>query len=282
MSRSRWPSPLRGQEEERHGSQGRPTPPRGGIAGASRRPGRRGESQWQCDPRRKSRFGRAPARNDRRATSTDGYGSHSAACCDGSVVWVNQYAVPPSEPGGTRHFDLGSALAERGWNVVIVASDLSLVSRSYSRRRGAWDLHAFEVTEGAVRFRFLWASPYRRNDWRRLASMLSFGTVTALDLAVRRSLGRSVLIGSSPHLFAAFSNTTKSRPHCGTSRPSRESTPPAAPSRSREPTALTANPPTTASSPPTIEQPHGAGRARTFIPANSVRGCLIVGFGQSP
>ena len=121
-----------------------------------------------------------------------------------SVVWVNQYAVPPSEPGGTRHFDLGSALAERGWDVVIIASDLSLVSRSYSRRRGAWDLRPLESIEDALRFRFLWASPYRRNDWRRLASMLSFGAVTAVDLAVRRSLGSSVLIGSSPHLFAAF------------------------------------------------------------------------------
>jgi glycosyltransferase involved in cell wall biosynthesis len=119
-------------------------------------------------------------------------------------VWVNQYAVPPSEPGGTRHFDLGSALGERGWDVVIVASDLSLVSRSYSRRRGPWDLRALEATEETVRFRFLWASPYRRNDWRRLASMLSFGAMAAVSVSVRRSLGRSVLIGSSPHLFAAF------------------------------------------------------------------------------
>jgi glycosyltransferase involved in cell wall biosynthesis len=119
-------------------------------------------------------------------------------------VWVNQYAVPPSEPGGTRHYELAAALLERGWDAELVVSDLSLVSRTYARRRGARDLRAIRVVEGGVAFRFLWASPYRQNDWRRLLSMVTFGTAVTVDLVARPSLRRSVLVGSSPHLFAAL------------------------------------------------------------------------------
>ena len=121
-----------------------------------------------------------------------------------AIVWVNQYAVPPSEPGGTRHFDLASALIERGWDVELVVGDLGLESRAYARRRRTWDVRAIRATEGNVPFRFLWASPYRRNDWRRLASMLTFGGAVAVDLLVRPSYRDTVLVGSSPHLFAAF------------------------------------------------------------------------------
>lgn len=119
-------------------------------------------------------------------------------------MWVNQYAVPPSEPGGTRHFDFASALSEHGWTVELVAGDLSLVSRTYSRRRSARDVRTIRTQEGGVEFRYLWASPYQKNDWRRLISMVTFGASAAVDLSTRRSVSDTVFVGSSPHLFAAL------------------------------------------------------------------------------
>ena len=30
------------------------------------------------------------------------------------IYWVNQFAVPPDQPGGTRHFDFATELQRRG------------------------------------------------------------------------------------------------------------------------------------------------------------------------
>jgi glycosyltransferase involved in cell wall biosynthesis len=53
-----------------------------------------------------------------------------------------------------------------------------------------------------VRFRWFWAAPYERNDWRRGWNWLSFSrSVLRWDPEGRRP---DVVIGSSPHLFAAL------------------------------------------------------------------------------
>jgi hypothetical protein len=42
---------------------------------------------------------------------------------DNKEIWIfNHYAFPPYVPGGTRHFDLGKELVQRGHNVTIFAS----------------------------------------------------------------------------------------------------------------------------------------------------------------
>lgn len=118
------------------------------------------------------------------------------------VLLVNHYALTPAEGGGTRHFEMGRELVARGWEVEVAASDFHLFERRYTRRRDASDRgEKVEAVEG-VRFRWLWAAPYRANDLRRLHNWLSFA----------RSLGRSagaglrpdVVVGSSPHLLAAW------------------------------------------------------------------------------
>jgi glycosyltransferase involved in cell wall biosynthesis len=117
------------------------------------------------------------------------------------LVWVNQFAVLPTDGGGTRHFELGRELVRRGWDVTIVAADYHLQRREYTRRAGPDDRSVIdEVVEG-VRFRWLWAAPYRGNDWRRGVNWLSFHRSVLAMPPVEPPA--DIVIGSSPQLFAA-------------------------------------------------------------------------------
>jgi hypothetical protein len=70
------------------------------------------------------------------------------------------------------------------------------------RRASAEDrAHLDEVLDG-VRFAWLWAAPYERNDWRRVWNWLSFGR--SLGRWIRDAERPDVIVGSSPHLFAAL------------------------------------------------------------------------------
>lgn len=123
---------------------------------------------------------------------------------DLDIYWVNQFAVPPDQPGGTRHYDFAAELGRRGHRVHLVASDLNLTTRRYSRRRNGSDIRPIgEMVEG-VHFTWLTAGSYRANDWRRIVSMLVFGVATFLHLLRVRRRNTTVFIGSSPQLFAAL------------------------------------------------------------------------------
>jgi glycosyltransferase involved in cell wall biosynthesis len=119
----------------------------------------------------------------------------------GRVLWVNHFATPPTEGGGTRHFELGRELVRRGWEVTIAASDFNLHRRAYTRRADEADRQAIAERIEGVSFRWLWAAPYRTNDWRRAWNWLSFGR----EVLRLSTVGRpDIVIGSSPHLFAAL------------------------------------------------------------------------------
>lgn len=129
----------------------------------------------------------------------------------GRLLWVNHFAVAPDMGGGTRHFEMGRELTQRGWSVTIAASDFHLHGRVYLRRAGAADRKSrLELLEG-VRFVWLWAAPYDRNDWRRVWNWLSFGSSLArwIDNAERPD----VIVGSTPHLFAALAAWRAARRH---------------------------------------------------------------------
>jgi glycosyltransferase involved in cell wall biosynthesis len=104
--------------------------------------------------------------------------------------------------GGTRHIELGRELVRRGWRVTIAGSDFHVLERSYARRAGARDSRTIDETVDGVRMRWLWASPYERNDGKRIANWLSFARSV---VRVRwRDDPPDVVLGSSPHLFAAL------------------------------------------------------------------------------
>lgn len=128
------------------------------------------------------------------------------------VYWVNQFAVTPDQPGGTRHYDMSSELRRRGCDVRIIASDLNLTTRSYSRRKRWWSMRTVHEHVGDVPFEWLSAGTYAANDWRRAASMFVFAAsalVHMLRAPIRRQ--HTVFIGSSPQLFAAFATFLAAR-----------------------------------------------------------------------
>jgi len=119
------------------------------------------------------------------------------------LLWINHFAIAPTDGGGTRHFDLAQALRPHGWHVTIAASDFHLHSRGYTRRLTPHARSAIAERVDDVDFLWLWAAPYTTNDWRRARNWLSFSRSLARlspDVAPRPD----VIIGSSPHLFAAL------------------------------------------------------------------------------
>lgn len=119
-----------------------------------------------------------------------------------SLIWVNQFALLPSDGGGTRHFELGRELARKGWRVTLLASDFHLHARRFTRRDGPSDRAVQTETLEGVTIRWLWAAPYQGNDWRRAWNWLTFCRSV---LQEARTLDESpdVVIGSSPQIFAA-------------------------------------------------------------------------------
>jgi glycosyltransferase involved in cell wall biosynthesis len=118
------------------------------------------------------------------------------------LLIVNHFALAPDMGGGTRHIELGRELVRRGWRVTIAGSDFHVLERAYARRRDASDTRVIEETIDGVRLRWLWSSPYERNDSQRIANWLSFARSL---VRVRWSADPpDVVLGSSPQLFAAL------------------------------------------------------------------------------
>ena len=117
------------------------------------------------------------------------------------LLWVNHFAVTRDMGGGTRHVELGRELTTLGWDVTLAASDFHLHHRAYMRRTGPSDRAPVRETVDTVNIEWLWAAPYTRNNPRRVWNWLSFGrSLLADDL---RGEAPDVVIGSTPHLFAA-------------------------------------------------------------------------------
>jgi glycosyltransferase involved in cell wall biosynthesis len=118
------------------------------------------------------------------------------------LLWVNHFAVAPDMGGGTRHFEMGRELVKRGWDVTIAASDFHLHARTYMRRLGEGDrAERVEKLEG-VSFVWLWGAPYEKKDSRRAWNWVSFGR--SLERWAARAERPDVVVGSTPHLFAAL------------------------------------------------------------------------------
>ncbi len=128
-------------------------------------------------------------------------------------LWIiNHYAVPPTFPGGTRHYDLARALQRLGWDVTIFACSFVHKTREHSKSGGrGWWSH--ELLDG-VRFVWVKAPSYSDNNWRRIVNMLAFSWRVSrfANPRIATFVPRpSVIIGSSVHLFAVLSAWRMSR-----------------------------------------------------------------------
>lgn len=124
------------------------------------------------------------------------------------LVWINHYAGTPADATGTRHFELGQFLSARGWGVTLLASDFQHHSRRYTRRQSSHQRDPIVEQYGDLDIAWLWAAAYQLNDWRRVWNWITFGR------SVSRYRGRrhpSLVIGSSPHLFAALAGARIAR-----------------------------------------------------------------------
>jgi lipopolysaccharide/colanic/teichoic acid biosynthesis glycosyltransferase len=119
------------------------------------------------------------------------------------VYWINQYAITPDNPGGTRHYEMAQFSADLGQEITIIASDFNLYTRQYKLREPN-NRNPVSQIINSVEFVWLFATGYQKNDFRRTLSMLSFSFYVFIYLMGVKTDAKIVFIGSSPHLFAAL------------------------------------------------------------------------------
>lgn len=118
-------------------------------------------------------------------------------------LWlINQYAIPPSQAGGTRHHGIARALMRRGHQVVLIAGDLDYASQQSSRLAPgeSWRL---ETLDG-VPYLWLRVPGYAGNSIGRVWSMLTFARRVMAWADGWPLVAPELVIGSTPHLFAAW------------------------------------------------------------------------------
>ena len=126
---------------------------------------------------------------------------------DYSIRIINQFANTPDLPGHTRQYELAHGLVKRGWRVIVYSSDFSLSMRSFMRLRPP-KVSISENVDG-ITWKWLWASPYRRNNILRYINMVTFLVHVSVRLVLdllsdKLSARKSLVLASSPQLPAAF------------------------------------------------------------------------------
>jgi len=113
---------------------------------------------------------------------------------------INQYAIPPDQAGGTRHYDFAKVLIQAGWDVKIFASNIHLGSRKPLRdlENDLWK----EETCFGVPFVWIKTRSYSGNNLNRVINMLVF-CKNLIKAGKAQKKKPDVILGSSPNLFAA-------------------------------------------------------------------------------
>lgn len=127
-------------------------------------------------------------------------------------IWiVNHYAIPPSQPGITRHFMLGRELVRRGHNVAIIACSFDHFRQEQTRlnRGERWRMEQIE----GVRFLWLRAPSYKGNGAARIVNMAAFAAHAWFPSTTTVLPQPDVILGSSPTLFAAWAALRIARRH---------------------------------------------------------------------
>ena len=104
------------------------------------------------------------------------------------VLVFNHFAVPPDEPGGTRHTELFSRLPD--WDHLIVAARTNPSTRKAQPDRPG--------------FRFVPVTPYGGNGLARIANWASYAVTATGRTLVSGGKCPNLVYASSPHLLAGL------------------------------------------------------------------------------
>ena len=117
------------------------------------------------------------------------------------ILLVHQAFATEAEPGGTRHYELGTHLARKGHKVTVVASTMN-----YQTRRSVNEWYGGAEPGSAldeIRILRAWAYPARRGRfWERLLAFVSFMVSSFIK---GLSVGKvDIVWGTSPPIFQAL------------------------------------------------------------------------------
>ena len=116
------------------------------------------------------------------------------------VLLIHQGFTMPNEPGGTRHFELGCGAAKAGYQVTVIASDISYITGASASDDNKLTL---EVPESFTVLRARTGKTIHGTFIGRLFSLVSFAA-SSFFKALR--VGRvDVVMGTSPPIFQALS-----------------------------------------------------------------------------
>ncbi len=111
------------------------------------------------------------------------------------VLVLNQFALPRSSPGGTRHVELFAKL--KNWQPTIIVGNRSMLDQAPVKSSGI--LKTVPVT------------PYKGNGFTRIVNWASYSAGALLRGTFRKPV--DVVYGSSPHLGAALAGLLIARAH---------------------------------------------------------------------
>lgn len=117
-------------------------------------------------------------------------------------IWmINHYAIPPTGAGGTRHYNFARQLQKKGHDVLIIAANFNHISHTFvasSDKIGKLD------KTHDVPFVWLPVPAYKGNTIGRFWNMLVFTFAILTNKFLNTTSPPDIIIGSSPHLFAAL------------------------------------------------------------------------------
>lgn len=114
---------------------------------------------------------------------------------------VNPYALPPSIPGGTRHYETAMILAEHGWDARVIATPFNHKTHRMDRNVSLRN-RQLDQDEDGVGFTWVYSTPYMGNGLRRYVNMVAF--LAASQFRARGRTKPDIVLGSSPHLLSAL------------------------------------------------------------------------------
>ncbi len=117
------------------------------------------------------------------------------------VLLIHQAFVPPNEPGGTRHYELGRHWVESGNQFTIVTSDCNyLTGKSSVSKRGLVEEQNLDGVR--VLRAYTYPSLHKSYFWR----IVAFFSFMATSVIVSLRAGKiDLVMGTSPSLFQGFS-----------------------------------------------------------------------------